>query len=137
MWSIKLINFLFLCRNLTTMYKKYKGEISPPPPRLLRHQHINTKQILTESKTKKQKTKPNPEKSEMLQKCLKGVAFIRITPMAKNIKISTWFLSWFYISQSTGEQFVSSYFIYNENNALVHSIDFERSIQNEKEEMYI
>lgn len=46
-------------------------------------------------------------------------------------------LSWFYISQSTGEQFVSSYFIYNENNALVHSIDFERSIQNEKEEMYI
>lgn len=26
----------------------------------------------------------------MLQKCLKGVAFIRITPMAKNIKISTY-----------------------------------------------
>lgn len=72
------------------MYKKYKGEISPPPPRLLRHQHINTKQILTESKTKKQKTKPNPEKSEMFQKCLKGEAFIRITPMAKNIKISTY-----------------------------------------------
>lgn len=74
------------------MYKKYKGEISPPPPRLLRHQHINTKQILTESETKKkQKTKPNPEKSELLQKCLKGVAFIRITPMAKNIKISTYY----------------------------------------------
>lgn len=72
------------------MYKKYKGEISPPPPRLLRYQHINTKQILTESKTKKQKTKPNPEKCELLQKCLKGVAFIRITPMAKNIKISTY-----------------------------------------------
>lgn len=76
----------------------------------------------------------------MLQKCLKGLAFIRITPMAKNIKISTYkrdFVVIFYISQSTGEQFVSSYFIYNENNALVHSIDFERSIQNEKEEMYI
>lgn len=135
MWSIKLINFLFLCRNLTTMYKKYKGEISPPPPRLLRYQHINTKQILTESKTKKQKTKPNQEKCELLQKCLKGVAFIRITPMAKNIKISTYkrdFVVILYFSQSTGEQFVSSYFIYNENNALVHSIDFERSIQNEK-----
>lgn len=64
----------------------------------------------------------------MLQKCLKGVAFIRITPMAKNIKISTYkrdFVVILYFSQSTGEQFVSSYFIYNENNALVHSIDLK------------
>lgn len=136
MWSIKLINFLFLCRNLTTVYKKYKGEISPPPPLPFKTSTLqHTKQILTESKTKKQKTKPNPEKSELLQKCLKGVAFIRITPMAKKLKYQriNVILSWFYISQSTGEQFVSSYFIYNENNALVHSIDFERSIQNEKE----
>lgn len=137
MWSIKLINFLFLCRNLTTVYKKYKGEISPPPPLPFKTSTLQHKTNSNGKQNKKTKNKTKPGKIRNVSEMSQGSSFYTyITPMAKNIKISTYkrdFVVILYFSQSTGEQFVSSYFIYNENNALVHSIDFERSIQNEKE----
>lgn len=137
MWSIKLINFLFLCRNLTTVYKKYKGEISPPPPLPFKTSTLQHKTNSNGKQNKKTKNKTKPGKIRNVAEMSQGSSFYTyITPMAKNIKISTYkrdFVVILYFSQSTGEQFVSSYFIYNENNALVHSIDFERSIQNEKE----
>lgn len=140
MWSIKLINFLFLCRNLTTMYKKYKGEISPLPPLPFKTSTLQHKTNSNGNQNKKTKNKTKPGKMRIVAEMSQGSSFYTYNShgqeQLKYQRINV-ILSWFYISQSTGEQFVSSYFIYNENNALVHSIDFERSIQNEKEEMYI
>lgn len=72
------------------MYKKYKGEISPLPPLPFKTSTLQHKTNSNGNQNKKTKNKTKPVKCELLQKCLKGVAFIRITPMAKNIKISTY-----------------------------------------------
>lgn len=75
MWSIKLINFLFLCRNLTTVYKKYKGEISPPPPLPFKTSTLQHKTNSNGKQNKKTKNKTKPGKIRNVAEMSQGSSF--------------------------------------------------------------
>lgn len=73
------------------MYKKYKGEISPPPPLPFKTSTLQHKTNSNGKQNKKTKNKTKPGKIRNVAEMSQGSSFYTyITPMAKNIKISTY-----------------------------------------------